>query len=152
MHDQQPSRRVAAAAAALVLMGGAVSCATPSTPGIGHVASPAAAPTDTPTESPSAYQPTKGDFTLKVKILSQECFGEAGCNITFRIKPEYTGPPLDPDVTYEVTYEVSGTQDPMSNTFTITGDQASVEQEELAQTTSASIELRAHVTDVEQVS
>lgn len=115
---------------------------------------PAVAQTSTePTEaeSPDYATPAADDFSLRVKTLSKECFDTAGCNITFRIDPTYIGVTSpDPDATYEVTYKVTGAQDPMINTFTMTGSQASVEDEEMAETASASDKLHAHVTEVEE--
>jgi len=99
------------------------------------------------------FLPSPSDFQLTVKILKKACFGSAGCNVTYRIEVAYGGPSLDPNVTYEVTYEVrgdeSGTQ---TNTLTVTGDQSSVTQEELASTSSSSVKLTAHATSVDVLS
>ncbi|SCG53841.1 hypothetical protein GA0070609_2878 [Micromonospora echinaurantiaca] len=113
----------------------------------------AAAPTTAPaTTSPPvlAYEtPTKSDFKLKVKVLKKQCFGSAGCNITYRIGVTYTGDgDLDPSKTYEVTYQVKGAEDPIINTFEVTGDSASVQEEEMASTKRSSDKLTAVVTDV----
>ncbi|HEX6970398.1 MAG TPA: hypothetical protein VF174_16520 [Micromonosporaceae bacterium] len=97
------------------------------------------------------YTPTKDDFTLDVKILKKECFGSAGCNITYRIEVAYSGGTLDPYKTYEVTYEVKGAEDPIVNTLEVTGDMASVEQEERAGTRRSSDKLTAVVTDVSEL-
>ncbi|MET8370759.1 hypothetical protein ABZU42_13660 [Micromonospora profundi] len=115
----------------------------------------AAAPTTGPaTTAPPASvygTPTKGDFKLKVKTLRKQCFGSAGCNITYRIDVTYTGNGLDPSSTYEVTYEVKGAEDPIINTFEVTGDSASVQQEETASTKRSGDKLTAVVTDVSEL-
>jgi hypothetical protein len=119
------------------------------------IATPAAtasnSPAATPVTAPPAVAPKPSDFQLTVKTLSKECFGEAGCNITFRIEVGYDGPTLDPDTTWEVTYEIRGAEDPQINTLTVTGDQSSVDQKEIASTKSASAHLKAVVTDVSEL-
>lgn len=165
---QRPKRNTGCVIAAVigvavVLLIGAVSCgallSTASDPGPmpgqhrAKAATSAPSGTATPEDTPTASKPRKGDFELRVKTLSKDCFGSAGCNVTYRIKVAYTGPSLDPDATYEVTYKVTGADDGATeNTFTITGDQAEVQQEEMASTSSSGIELRAHATSVERLS
>lgn len=64
------------------------------------------------TESPtSAYDtPTKSDFRLTLKVKSKENFGEAGSNIV--VAPRLsTSANLDPDKTYEITYQITGGED-----------------------------------------
>ncbi|MFC0506666.1 hypothetical protein [Micromonospora costi] len=109
-----------------------------------------AAPTTTePAPLPVYATPTKNDFKLKVKILRKQCFGSAGCNVTYRIDVTYTGDgDLDPSKTYEVTYQVKGAEDPIINTFEVTGDSASVQEEEMASTKRSGDKLTAAVTDV----
>jgi hypothetical protein len=84
--------------------------------------------------------------------LTKECFGSAGCNITFRVRLAYddTAGQLDPDKTYELTYKIRGGEDPLTNTLEITGDNYSTDQEELISTPSSSTKVTAVVTDVEE--
>lgn len=115
----------------------------------------AAAPTTASATTAPAFlaydTPTKSDFKLKVKVLKKQCFGSAGCNITYRIGVTYTGDgDLDPSKTYEVTYQVKGAEDPIINTFEVTGDSASVQEEEMASTKRSSDKLTAVVTDVSE--
>ncbi|MEV4198496.1 hypothetical protein [Micromonospora globbae] len=112
----------------------------------------APAPTTTPPAPLPVYTtPTKNDFKLKVKVLRKQCFGSAGCNVTYRIDVTYTGDgDLDPSKTYEVTYQVKGAEDPIINTFEVTGDSASVQQEEMASTRRSGDKLTAVVTDVSE--
>ncbi|SBT40647.1 hypothetical protein [Micromonospora auratinigra] len=111
---------------------------------------PVAAPATTEPPALSYDAPTKSDFKLKVKILSKACFGSAGCNVTYRINVTYTGAGLDPSRTYEVTYQVKGAEDPIINTFEVTGDSASVQQEEMASTRRSGDKLTAVVTEVSE--
>ncbi|MEU1966416.1 hypothetical protein ABZ541_21540 [Micromonospora sediminicola] len=108
----------------------------------------AAAPATTEPPAPTYETPTKNDFKLKVKLLRKQCFGSAGCNVTYRIDVTYTGSGLDPSKTYEVTYQVKGAEDPIINTFEVTGDSASVQEEEMASTKRSGDKLTAAVTDV----
>ncbi|MEU1745812.1 hypothetical protein [Micromonospora arida] len=129
----------------------AASQSRPSTSAPTSAAAPTTAPATTPPPAPGYDTPTKGDFKLKVKTLRKQCFGSAGCNITYRIDVTYTGDGLDPSSTYEVTYEVKGAEDPVINTFEVTGDSASVQQEETASTKRSGDKLTAVVTDVSEL-
>lgn len=115
-----------------------------------------AAATPTPTDPPmttAVAEPKPRDFELTVKTLSKQCFGSAGCNLTYRVEVGYDGPPLDPSNTYEVVYEVRGGEDgPQINTLTVEGDQSSVEREESISTSSSGRKLTAVVTSVDLVS
>ncbi|MGW5580225.1 hypothetical protein [Micromonospora chokoriensis] len=125
--------------------------ASQSRPGPTSAATPTTASATTAPPAPVYDTPTKGDFKLQVKTLRKQCFGSAGCNITYRIDVTYTGDGLDPSRTYEVTYEVKGAEDPIINTFEVTGDSASVQQEETASTKRSSDKLSAVVTDVSEL-
>lgn len=96
--------------------------------------------------------PDPKDFKLTVKVLKKQCFGSAGCNVTYRVKVGYDGPELDPDVTYELTYEVRGVEDgPAVNTLELTGDEYETDKEEYASTSSESTKLKAVVTDISEI-
>lgn len=134
--------------------GSATPSASPTTT-VTVTAEPAAEVTAEPTTEPTTPaapkygKPTKAHFKLTPKILSKKCFGSAGCNLTYRILIDYTGPDLDPTVEYEVLYEVRGGEDgPATNTLTVSGDQSSVDEEEHVSTKSAKSTLTAVVTDV----
>lgn len=101
------------------------------------------------TQAPKATAPTVKDFKLTVKTLTKQCFGSAGCNVTFRILVAYSGPELDPSKTYEVLYEVRGGEDgPIANKLTVQGGESSVDEEEMVSTAKSSAKLTAVVTDV----
>lgn len=98
---------------------------------------------------PTFATPKKTDFKLTIKVLGKECFGSAGCNVTYRILVGYNGAALDPSVTYEVIYEVRGGEDgAVTNTLKITGDESSVDEEESISTKSKSSKLTVVVNDV----
>jgi hypothetical protein len=106
-------------------------------------------PSDT---APAYVTPKKGDFTVTLKVLSKECFGTAGCNITYRAKLSQDLPTgaLDPDVTYDLTYVVHGDDSgPQTETMYITGDQYEQPSEGFASTPSSGTKLTVTVTKIE---
>lgn len=106
-------------------------------------AAPAA---DTPTTQ-AGYTPTPVDFKLEVVEMSKKCFGSAGCNVTFQVKVTYVGAVLpDPSKTFTAIYDVAGGDEPMTNRFTVTGDQVRVPSEEMIQTGGPGAVLAATVT------
>ncbi|MEU4392768.1 hypothetical protein [Kribbella sp. NPDC023855] len=110
------------------------------------------APVETTTEAPPVptyAAPAAKHFKLTAKILSKQCFGSAGCNVTYRILVTYTGPTLDPAVTYDVLYSVTGGEDgPVSNTLKVTGDESSVDEEESLSTKNKTAKLTVVVSDI----
>jgi hypothetical protein len=143
------TKRLLVTGATIAIAAGLAACgasAATTTRATGTPATQTAAPATT---EPAPVTPSPKDFTLTVKTLTKQCFGEAGCNVTYRIEVGYSGPTLDPATTYDVTYEVRGVEDgPQVNTLTITGDNYSTDREEIASTSSAAIKLKAVVTDV----
>jgi hypothetical protein len=128
-------------------------------PAAGNVAAdvktdtPAQAAAEQPQVETKVEAPKAKDFKLTVKTLKKQCFGSAGCLVDFRIQVAFNGDPLSLNAskTYEVTYEVKGAEDPITNTFTMTGDSAEVQQEESTQTPKSSSKLTAVVTDVTEL-
>lgn len=110
-----------------------------------------AEPEPDPEPEPEFYEPTADDFALAIKELERQCFGSAGCNVTFRIELTslYTGQ-LDPSKTYELTYEIEGGEDPLLNTLELTGEEYLTDSEERIGTASSDAELSAVVTDVSE--
>jgi hypothetical protein len=110
-------------------------------------------PTETPTPTPTPVKnstPKPKDFRIGIKITKKQCFGSAGCNVTFHVKPVYVGTGELGNGPYEVTYKVIGDESgPLINTFTIDSGTASYQQEEFASTRAAGVKLRAVATDVE---
>ena len=86
---------------------------------------------------------------LTVNTRKKECFGSAGCNVTYQVDATWFQD-FDPSVTYDLTYEVRGGEDgPVVNTMTIDGDNFTHETDELIQTRSSKTKLTALVTSVE---
>jgi hypothetical protein len=95
--------------------------------------------------------PHKADFKLTVKETERQCFGSAGCNVTFHVKVAMTRVMvLDPDKTYELTYKIRGAEDSYTNTLELTGEDYSTDKEENVSTAS-DVKLVAVVTDIEEV-
>lgn len=109
-------------------------------------------PTDEPTEQPTAGPtPRVRDFALRPKITDKECFGSAGCSVTLKVQAEYVGPALNPDDTYEVTYEIRGVEEgPQIGSFEMTGDTYEV-NEEFVDTKSSKSVITIKVTSVDKV-
>src|SRR6266705_2303930 len=107
---------------------------------------------ETSDTAPAYVTPKKGDFEVTLKVLSKECFGDAGCNLTYRAKLSQSLPTgaLDPDVTYDLTYVVHGDESgPQTETMYITGDQYEQPSEGIAQTATSGTKLTVTVTKIE---
>lgn len=66
---------------------------------------------DEPTPEPPVYADlTPDSFTITLRTTEQQCFGSAGCNVTVEPDLSYVGlgDDIDPDATYEITYEIKG--------------------------------------------
>lgn len=108
--------------------------------------------TEEPTEEPepAGYEPKKSDWNVKVKITDKQCFGSAGCSIDYKIDPQYVGSRELPDVgVIEVTYEITGDEDPIIGTFTVEGTRAEFDEEGSMSTPRSSTKVKARITDVE---
>lgn len=83
------------------------------------------------TEPATAPNLRPKDFEIKLRIKEQECFGSAGCLITYQIDPSYKGSANLEGFKWEVTYEVQGGDSgPVVNTFVIKNGGASYDREE----------------------
>jgi len=107
------------------------------------------APPTTPTTDTPTYTPAKTDWAVTVKVKERQCFGEAGCNTTVAVDPQYVGTdPLPTTGTIEVTYEISGdTSGPVVGTFTVEDSQIAYDKETDLDTRSAHTRIVATVTD-----
>jgi hypothetical protein len=151
------SRAAAVAALAAISALTLASCSATSKGGA-TVGSHSSAPTVTSqsasvSEEPAVvyHEPAKEDFTLTVKTLEKECFGSAGCNITFRVVLEFVNDiMLDPSKTYEITYDVKGGDEPLTNTLKLTGENYEHDDEEFISTSKSSAKLKAVITDVSE--
>lgn len=149
------NRTAAIVAAALVLVGAGVTTAlmfAPDTPGAVRrtVTAPQVPPEEPPPPpSPARYTPVATDFTLAPKITEKQCFGDAGCVVTFRVEVTYGGLPLAEEDEWIVTYTVGGVKDgPHINSFTIRGTEVQYDGSEIVQTPSTSTVLKVTVTAV----
>lgn len=94
------------------------------------------------------YSPKPGDFSVTALVLKRDCFGSAGCNVQYRINPQYKGQPLSDSQSFTVTYTVKGGSDPQEGNFTLIGGKATYSEMEFIQTSSASAKLTITVTSV----
>lgn len=101
---------------------------------------------------PSAYAvPVAADFALTVKVLEKECFGSAGCNIKYRMVIKQVGTKtFDPAKTYEITYSLKGTEDPVIGTLTVTGDQYDADEYNRTGTKTSKAVITAVITDISE--
>lgn len=149
------------AAASIVLMGkcavaGSTAYAPSTATAAPSTAAPAPSASETATDEPLSDEDLgellgPEDFEVGIKTLEKECFGSAGCNVVFRIKPSFVGVlDLPSSGEIEVTYKVKGGDDPLINTFTVDADgTAHFDSREMISTPRSSSKLKAVVTDVE---
>lgn len=106
--------------------------------------------TTAPTPVADIYSPKPSDITLTPKITRKKCFGSAGCNVTFRLELEYSGPGLDPATTWLVSYEIRGVEDgPEIGSLELTGTQFTSQEEDVS-TPSSKSKVTIKVTSVEE--
>lgn len=109
-----------------------------------------AAPASASTTAPTYDTPQPKDFKLTVKTRKKECFGSAGCLVTYQVDATWTKT-FDPSITYELIYVVRGDEDgPAFNIMTITGDEFTHATEETASTPSSKTKLTATTSSVEE--
>lgn len=87
------------------------------------------------------------DWKIGIRVREKQCFGSAGCNVTFQIVPRYSGT-HDLQGSWDLTYRVVGGEDPIINTFTVDDGEASYDEEEYVSTLRESDKLTAKVTGV----
>lgn len=111
--------------------------------------------TSTTTEPPPApaFSPGVKDYTVTLKVLKKECFGSAGCLITYRMGLTYNAA-TDPaeDSSYEISYKITGAEDEIIGTIITHGTKFEVPDEETLSTKSTHYTLKVIVTAVEDVS
>jgi len=68
-----------------------------------------AAVEEEPEPSPTYEEIDADSFTIELRTTRRQCFGSAGCNVTVEPELTYMGiGDIDPDATYEITYEIRG--------------------------------------------
>ncbi|MFF9410167.1 hypothetical protein ACF1B0_32265 [Streptomyces anandii] len=108
---------------------------------------PASDPT---TQSPAYADPSPSDFTMKLTIKRKHCFGSAGCNVDVEPDLSYGGIlPLDPDKTYEITYQINGdTSGPVTETISLTNGTSMEYYPSSLSTANSRTRITGKVTDV----
>ncbi|MET9757680.1 hypothetical protein ABZ016_01265 [Streptomyces sp. NPDC006372] len=68
------------------------------------------AATEEPEPEPTYSEIDAESFTIELRTTERQCFGSAGCNMTVEPRLTYLGltEDIDPDVVYEITYEIRG--------------------------------------------
>lgn len=111
---------------------------------------------------PGYVTPTKRDFSIKLKILSKNCYAppptaDGACDITYRPQLSIILPSgsLDPSIAYYVTYAVidsgidsDGIAGPQVDTLVVTGDRYDHADQDI-ETASQDDTVTAVITDVE---
>ncbi|MGH3985715.1 MAG: hypothetical protein ACRDTZ_00150 [Pseudonocardiaceae bacterium] len=93
--------------------------------------------------------PALSDFTIGIKVIEKQCFGSAGCHITYRIEPVYLGDPTRLTGQYTVVYEVTGSEyGPQVNNFTVDSVGFRHQESEFTSTSSSKAELTAEAVSV----
>lgn len=93
--------------------------------------------------------PTAADYQIKIKTLSKQCFGTAGCNLSVRLSVEVVGTAAltrAAELSVRVTGGMDGAQ---VETITVDGEGNYSAPEILVQTPNQGSKLRAKITDVE---
>jgi hypothetical protein len=123
-------------------------CAAPATRAVGDSADTPASASAAPVKV-KAMPLTAADVKLAVKVTKKDCFGTAGCNVTYEIKVTTDKTRIQSGDRYEVTYTVKGLQDDQIGTLTLKDD-GTYEQDsyQFGQTKTAAAKLTAVVTDV----
>lgn len=94
---------------------------------------------------------TAGDVKLTVQLTQKDCFGSAGCNVSYRVRASWPTASVKQGESYEVIYAVSGVEDgPQIGTLTLNDDGTETSNTEDAQTTTTNVKLTAKVQSVEK--
>ncbi|MFD8254691.1 hypothetical protein [Streptomyces werraensis] len=95
--------------------------------------------------------PAATDFKIELRTKSKQCFGSAGCNLVVEPELTYDGltSELDPALTYEITYEITGDESgPIVQTAELTDQTTVTYDTTVVSTPSRGTELSVEVTDV----
>ncbi|GAA4473794.1 hypothetical protein GCM10023190_06620 [Enteractinococcus fodinae] len=100
--------------------------------------------------SPPSPELSVDDFEIETSVKEQRCFGSAGCNLTIRTEPFFTGSSV-PVGLWEVTYEITGIEDqPMIRTFEVSDDEISFDSEARVSVESEDFDIQTEITDVRE--
>lgn len=93
---------------------------------------------------------TKTEVKLTIKVTDKECFGDAGCNVGYRVRAAW--PDRDLDGSYEITYKVTGPKEGAAiGTITVQPDGTYTGGDEYATVARATTKLTPTVTEVERL-
>ena len=139
--------------AAAVVLVGMVACGGASKSDDKKVNSPgeeAPAVVQTTAAHPRLLKPE--DVTVKLRITDKQCFGSAGCSVSWKIEAGVDPALLSDDTDYEVTYEVKGVEDgPTVSTFKLNGDGTYEVDEGFGDTPNKGTKLTVKVTGVDKI-
>lgn len=117
-----------------------------------HKATSAAPEPVEETTGPEYTDLTSDDLIVTFKIKHKQCFGSAGCNLTVSPDITYIGldsDAIDPDKTYEITYEISGDESgTIVETATLTDRTSLTLTPSMISTSSGAVKITGEVTDV----
>lgn len=94
---------------------------------------------------------TADDFSMELRTSERQCFGSAGCNVTVEPDITYLGlsEDLDPNATYEITYEITGDEDgPIIATAELTNGEDLSMSGSVVGTPSTSTKVTVEITEV----
>lgn len=104
-----------------------------------------------PDVEPAKYVPTAADWKLDVVVTEQQCFGSAGCSVTLHVELTYLSTlEADGEATFEMVYDVVGTEDALRGSTTITGNQYT-RDEHVVSTPGPDAKLTAKVVSFEKI-
>ncbi|QHN32872.1 hypothetical protein GII32_22990 [Gordonia amarae] len=113
--------------------------------------SAAATSSATTSATPTVYDIpiTPDDFRMNIEVLEKKCFGSAGCVVEFSVRPTLLTPSKYVEGRrFRVVYEILGTDDEMTDYFTLSGTDLSIDDSLRAQTDSSDSEITANVIKV----
>ncbi|WP_405724404.1 hypothetical protein OG885_00690 [Streptomyces sp. NBC_00028] len=92
------------------------------------------------------------DFSIELQTTSRQCFGSAGCLLT--VEPDLTlvgdSADIDPDVVYEITYEIAGDESgPVVATAELTNQEDLTFTPSRISTDSSSTDVTVEITQVD---
>ncbi|MEU6347879.1 hypothetical protein ABZ896_00940 [Streptomyces sp. NPDC047072] len=105
----------------------------------------------TPATEPTYAQVDVDSFSIELRTTERQCFGSAGCNLTVEPELTYLGSSgvLDPDATYEITYEIHGDESgSVIQTAELTDQTSLSYTPSLISTASAGTEPSVEITDI----
>jgi hypothetical protein len=100
---------------------------------------------------PKSYAPAKTDATASIKQLSKQCFGEVGCQLTYKVLVKSNPASTPKSGTLTVYYTVKGDDSgPAEDNVEVDLSEGNAEGfESMASTASKNVKLTVKVTNVE---